>query len=74
VGSLTQPSPAAAGEGSARLADTLAQRRLEVHAQRLRSLAENHPELIADVIAQWLRTDGGNWRRRPDRPAFLFPK
>ena len=56
------------------LADTLAQRRLEVHAQRLRSLAENHPELIADVISQWLRADGGTWRRATERPAFLFPK
>ncbi|MBV8084143.1 MAG: hypothetical protein JO247_04940 [Chloroflexi bacterium] len=56
------------------LQETLPQRRLEVHAQRLRSLAENHPELVADVISKWLRQDGGSWDRRLDRPAFLFPK
>jgi hypothetical protein len=54
--------------------DTLQRRRLEVHAQRLRSLAENHPELVADVIAKWLREDGGTWRRWGSRPALLFPK
>jgi flagellar biosynthesis/type III secretory pathway M-ring protein FliF/YscJ len=39
------------------LASTLVQRRLDVHAQCVRSLAQNNPRAIADLIARWLRED-----------------
>ena len=39
------------------LADTLAKRRLDVHVQCVRSLAQRDPSAIADLIAKWLRED-----------------
>ncbi|GEM_PF-4363583 len=40
------------------LASTLAERRREVHVQRLRSLAQSNPRLVAAVVQKWLREDG----------------
>ena len=66
VADLVQSSPA----------ETLIQRRMEVHAQRLRSLAENNPKAIADLIGRWMAEDRAErWRLLgPARPALLFPK
>ncbi|MBV9120877.1 MAG: hypothetical protein JOZ39_09215 [Chloroflexi bacterium] len=57
------------------LAETLPRRRFEVHMQRLRSLAENNPQAIADVIQRWLAQDGG-YRRltSSQQPDFWFSK
>ncbi|HLQ34347.1 MAG TPA: hypothetical protein VK457_16805 [Chloroflexota bacterium] len=52
---VTAPSPAELS-----LAGSLAQRRLEVHVQCVRSLAQTDPRAIAGLIAKWLREDRRN--------------
>jgi len=44
-----QPAPS--------LAATLQQRRVDLHAQCVRSAAMTNPRLIADLIRRWLRED-----------------
>ena len=41
------------------LTGSLVQRRLEVHVQCIRSLAQTDPRAIADLITKWLREDSG---------------
>ncbi|MBV8087941.1 MAG: hypothetical protein JO247_24280 [Chloroflexi bacterium] len=38
-------------------AETLAQRRLDLHVQRVRSAAAHNPRLFAELIRKWLRED-----------------